>query len=106
MNHPAPDFSIPTHLQTAVAAIRERYSVTPDAIAGELYFLGMPHDQANTVAVDMLVEWACELAMITCVLLHEREPALARWHEVTTAKFELVASRFPILASIDPRAVL
>lgn len=89
-----PDFHIPEQLRPAVDEIRNRYSLTADVIAGELYTTGLPHEQANTVAVDMLVEWACELAMINAVVLGNRQPSLARWQEVTAEKFETVAARY------------
>jgi hypothetical protein len=89
-----PDFTVPEPLRPIVDEIRNRYSLTADVIAGELYTAGLPHEQANTVAVDMLIEWACELAMITCVVLDGRQPQLARWQEVTADKFQLVASRY------------
>jgi hypothetical protein len=89
-----PDFTVPEAVRPIVDQIRNRYSLTADVIAGELYTAGLPHEQANTVAVDMLIEWACELAMINAVVLGNRQPSLARWQEITADKFQLAASRY------------
>lgn len=83
-----PDFRIPEELQAEVGFLLAIYATIAEELADKLFSVGLPEDQANTVAVDCLIRQSCELAMYTAIALDNRPPNRERWMEVMGEVFD------------------
>ena len=83
-----PNFTIPDELQAEIGFLLEVYSTVAEELADKLFSVGLPEDQANTVAVDCLVRQSCELAMYTAIAVDKRPPSRERWMAVMGEVFD------------------
>lgn len=83
-------FAIPPELIEQVREIGSRYSLTPGVIAGGLRGIGLPIEQANTITVEILMRWACALALTNAVEVMQASPSRERWLQATGNVFDEV----------------